>query len=56
MALSTTTTRVVGTSQMIFTNLIMTTHVNRIIDRPPTNSMVVGGYKSVDAINLTRGY
>ncbi len=56
MALSTTTTRVVGTSQMIFTNLIMTTHVKRTIDRPPTNSMVVGGYKSADAMNLTRGY
>jgi hypothetical protein len=56
MALSTTTTRVVGTSQMIFTNLMMTIHVNTTIDRPPMSSMVVGGYKSADAMNLTRGY
>jgi hypothetical protein len=28
-ALPTTTIRVVGTPQMVFTNLIMTTHVNR---------------------------
>ncbi len=48
--------RVVGTFQMVFTNLIMTTHVNRTTDRPLTNSMFVGRYKSVDAMNLRGGY
>ncbi len=28
---------VVGTPQMVFTNLIMTTHVNRIVDQPSMN-------------------
>jgi hypothetical protein len=31
-ALPRVTTRVVATHQMVFTNLIMTTHVNRIVD------------------------
>jgi hypothetical protein len=31
-ALPTTTTRVVGTPQMVFIYSIMTTHVNRIVD------------------------
>jgi len=41
-ALSTITTGVVGILQMVFTHPIMTTHVNRTIDRPLMNSMVVG--------------
>jgi hypothetical protein len=32
LTLLTTTTRVVGTPQMVFTNPIMTTHVNRTVD------------------------
>jgi hypothetical protein len=35
------TTRVVGTPQMVLTNLIITTHVNRTTYCPPMNSMVV---------------
>jgi hypothetical protein len=51
-----TTTRVVGTPQTVLTNPLMTTHVNRIIDWPSMNSMVVRGYKSVNATNPRRGY
>jgi hypothetical protein len=50
--LPTTTIGIVGTPQMVFTNLIMTTHVNRNLGWPPMNSMVVGRYKSVNATNL----
>jgi hypothetical protein len=34
MALPTITIGVVGTLEMVFTNPIMITHVNRIIDQP----------------------
>jgi hypothetical protein len=43
---------VVGTPQMVFTNPIMIIHVNRNLSRPLMSSMVVGGYKNVDATNL----
>ncbi len=42
--------------QMVFINLIMTTHVNRTIDRPLMSSMVVRGYRSADVMHLRRGY
>ncbi len=42
---------VVGTPQMVFTNPIMIIHVNRNLSQPPMSSMVVGGYKNVDATN-----
>jgi len=48
--------RVVRTPHMVFINLITITHVNRTTNRPLMNSMVVGGYKSADAINPRRGY
>ncbi len=51
LALPTTTTIVVGTPQVVFTNIITTTHVNMTIDWPLMNSMVVGGYKSADVVN-----
>jgi len=41
---------------MVFTNLIMSTHVNRIIDQPWMNSMAIKRYKSVDVANLRGGY
>jgi hypothetical protein len=41
---------------MVFTNSIMTTHVNRTINQPSMNSMVVGGYKSTNAKNSIIGY
>ncbi len=51
-----TTIRVVGTPQMVFTNLIMITHVNRTANWPPMSSMAIGGYKSVDVTNPRVGY
>jgi hypothetical protein len=46
LTLPTTTTKVVGTPQMVFTNpIITTTHVNRIADQPLMNSMDVGSTK-----------
>ncbi len=56
LTLPTTSTRVVSTLQMVFTNPIMTTHVNRIIDRPLMNSMVIGKYKNANATNPRNGY
>jgi hypothetical protein len=44
------------TPQMLFTNLIMTIHVNKTIDQPLMNSMVVGGYKSANVVNIRGGY
>jgi hypothetical protein len=55
-ALPITTTGVVGKPQIKFINPIMTSHVNRIVDRPPMSLMVVGGYKSANAVNPRRGY
>jgi hypothetical protein len=49
--LPTITIGVVGTPQMVFTNPIMITHVNRNPGRPLMKSMVVGRYKNVDATN-----
>ncbi len=56
LALPTTTIGVIGTLHMVFTNLIMTTHVNKTTYRPLMNSMAVGRYKNVDVANLRGGY
>jgi hypothetical protein len=56
LALPTTTTWIVGTPHMVFTNSIMTIHVNKTTNWPPMNSIVVGRYKSVNAMNLRRWY
>jgi hypothetical protein len=56
MTLPITTTGVVGTLQMVFTNPIMIIHVNRFAYRPPMSSMVARGYKSANATNLRKGY
>jgi hypothetical protein len=50
------TTRVIGILQMVFTNLIMTTHVNRTLNRALTSFMVAGGCKSIDAMHPSGGY
>jgi hypothetical protein len=47
---------IVATPHMVFTNPIMTIHVNKITDQTLMNSMDVGGYISIDAGNLGRGY
>jgi hypothetical protein len=41
---------------MVFTNPIMTTHVNKIIDWPSMSLIVAGRYISADARNIGRGY
>jgi hypothetical protein len=37
-------------------NLVMTIHVNRTTNRPLMNLMVVGRYKSANAVNPKGGY
>jgi hypothetical protein len=54
--LPTTTIGVVGTPQMVFTNLIMTTHMNKIANQPSMSIMVVKSYISVDVMNPKGGY
>jgi hypothetical protein len=51
-----TTTRVVGILQMVFTNSIMITHVNWVVDWPLMNWMVTGGYRSVHVVHPRGGY
>jgi hypothetical protein len=50
LTLPTTTTGVVGTPQMMFTDPIMTTHVNTIADWPPMSSTVIGRYRNSNAM------
>jgi hypothetical protein len=40
---------------MVFNNPIMTTHVNRTIERPPMSSMAIGGYRSANVMNPRGG-
>jgi hypothetical protein len=56
LALPIATITIIATLQMVFTNPIMTTHVNRTTNGPLMNSMVAKGYKNVDAMNPKRGY
>jgi hypothetical protein len=56
LALLTTNIGVVGTPQMLFTNSITTTHVNKITDWPLTNSMLAKRYKSANVVNPKGGY
>ncbi len=41
---------------MVFTNPIMTIHVNRTVDQPPMNSMAAGGYRTTNAVSSKQGY
>jgi hypothetical protein len=50
------TTRVVRTPQMMFTNPIMITHVNRTTNQPLMSSMAVGGCISANVANPKGGY
>jgi hypothetical protein len=52
----TITTRIVGTPHMVFTNPIMTTRVNIIINRILMNSLVAREYKSTNVENPRGGY
>ncbi len=47
---------VVGIPQMVFTNLIMTTHVNRTANWPLMSSMAIGRCKSAIVLYSRRGY
>jgi hypothetical protein len=51
LALPATTIGVVGIPQMVFTNPITTTRVNKTTDRSLMSSMVVGGYKSANVVH-----
>jgi hypothetical protein len=56
MALPITIIRIFGTFHMVFTNLIMTTRVNKSTNRPMMSSMAVGRYRSADVTNPIGGY
>jgi hypothetical protein len=49
-------TKVVGTPHMVFTNPIMTIHVNKTVDQLLMSSIAIGRYRSTDAKNLRGGY
>ncbi len=55
-ALPKATTRVVGIPQMVCTNLITTTHVNMIANRPLMSLMAIGRCKSTNVVHLRGGY
>jgi hypothetical protein len=56
LTLLTITIGVIGIPQMVFTNLMITIHMNKTTNRPLMSSMVVGGYKSIDVVHLRRRY
>ncbi len=56
LAIPVVITRVFSIPQLVFTNSIMTTHVNKIVDRPLMSSMAVGRYKSLDVMHPKGGY
>jgi hypothetical protein len=56
LALLATTTGVVDILQMVFTNLTMAIHGNRITYRPLMRSMVVGGCRSINVVHSRGGY
>jgi len=56
LTLPTTTIGIVGIPQVVFTNWITTTHVNKTTNRPLMNSMVAGGYRSANVVHPRGGY
>jgi len=56
LGLPTTTIGIVETPRMVFTNLIMNTHVNKIVDEPSMSLITIGGYKGIDVENPKEGY
>jgi vancomycin permeability regulator SanA len=50
------TTGVVGTLQIVFTNSITTTYVNRIANQLSMNSMITRRYINVNVMNPRKGY
>jgi hypothetical protein len=55
-ALATTTTRVVGIPQMVFTNLVTATHGNKTTYQPLMSSMVIKGCRSVNVMHSKGEY
>ncbi len=56
MKLLATTTRVVGTPHMLFSNPMMITHVNITVNQPLMSSLTDVGYKSTNVKNSKGGY
>jgi hypothetical protein len=56
LALPTVITGVFGILQMVFTNLIMNTHVNRTINRSLMSLVAVGQHKNVNVVHPKGGY
>ncbi len=56
MTLPVTTIGVVGISQMVFTNLLMITHVNKTTNQPLMSSMATRRCKSIDVVHPRGGY
>jgi hypothetical protein len=56
LALPTVTTKVVGTLQMVFTNPIITTHVNKTANQPLMSLMVAKRYRTAGVTNPKGGY
>jgi hypothetical protein len=56
LALPIHTIGVVGIPQIVFTNLLTITHMNKTTDRPLMSSMVIGGCKSTNVVHPRGGY
>jgi hypothetical protein len=56
LALLTATTRVVNIPQMVFTNPITTTHVNKTANWPLMSSRVARGCRSANVVHSRGGY
>jgi hypothetical protein len=56
LGLPTMNTRVAETSQMVYTNPIMITHVYKTTYQPSMNSLVVRGYRIIDVEDPKRGH
>ncbi len=41
---------------MVFTNIIMTTHVHKTTDKPPMNLIATRKYRNINVESLKRGY
>ncbi len=56
LMLPTYTTGVVGILQMVFTNLILVVHGNKIVDQPLMSSMAIRAYRNADVVHSRGGY
>ncbi len=56
LGLSTTNIRVARTPHMVFTNIIMTTHVHKTINKPPMNLIAIKRFRNTNVEDLKGGY